>query len=243
MRYDTETGFYFLQSRYYDPETGRFLNADGYVTTGQGVNSYNMFIYCGNNPINRCDPSGNSWISNILKSVKNAIKKFARAYSVPSSKSTPKSSSYKSSLSIRNFKNSDGSYSLYDNRRHNPQSVFHEQILSGNVSKPSFSLKNKTVSLGSASATFMTGGWETEHFDLSLLDIGQAKLAAEYRNSNVDITAMASAWAPSATIVIWDVNITLSAHVGSIGFKADGDKSGFDFGAAWGYGASVSVDW
>ncbi len=241
--YDSETGFYYLQSRYYDPETGRFINADGYVTTGQGVNSYNMFIYCGNNPINRCDPSGNSWISNILKSVKNAIKKFARAYSVPSSKSTPKSSSYKSSLSIRNFKNSDGSYSLYDNRRHNPQSVFHEQILSGNVSKPSFSLKNKTVSLGSASATFMTGGWETEHFDLSLLDIGQAKLAAEYRNSNVDITAMASAWAPSATIVIWDVNITLSAHVGSIGFKADGDKSGFDFGAAWGYGASVSVDW
>ena len=241
--YDNETGFYYLQSRYFDPETGRFLNADGYVATGQGVNSYNMFIYCGNNPINRCDPSGNSWISNILKSVKNAIKKFARAYSVPSSKSTPKSSSYKSSLSIRNFKNSDGSYSLYDNRRHNPQSVFHEQILSGNVSKPSFSLKNKTVSLGSASATFMTGGWETEHFDLSLLDIGQAKLAAEYRNSNVDITAMASAWAPSATIVIWDVNITLSAHVGSIGFKADGDKSGFDFGAAWGYGASVSVDW
>ena len=32
--YDNETGFYFLQSRYYDPETGRFLNADGYVSTG-----------------------------------------------------------------------------------------------------------------------------------------------------------------------------------------------------------------
>ena len=56
--YDSETRFYYLQSRYYDPETGRFINADGYVTTGQGVNSYNMFIYCLNNPILMADTSG-----------------------------------------------------------------------------------------------------------------------------------------------------------------------------------------
>ena len=31
--YDNETGFYYLQSRYYDPSTGRFINADGYVST------------------------------------------------------------------------------------------------------------------------------------------------------------------------------------------------------------------
>ena len=50
--YDTETGFYYLQSRYYDPTTGRFLNADGYITTGQGLTSYNMYAYCSNNPVN-----------------------------------------------------------------------------------------------------------------------------------------------------------------------------------------------
>ncbi len=49
---------YYLQSRYYDSNTGRFLNADGFVTTGQGVLSYNMFAYCGNNPVMLCDPSG-----------------------------------------------------------------------------------------------------------------------------------------------------------------------------------------
>ncbi len=59
--YDVETGFYYLQSRYYDPETRRFLNADGYVSTGQGVLGYNMFAYCGNNPVNRADPTGQSW--------------------------------------------------------------------------------------------------------------------------------------------------------------------------------------
>ena len=37
---------------YYDPQTGRFLNADGYVSTGQDKNGTNMFAYCGNSPVN-----------------------------------------------------------------------------------------------------------------------------------------------------------------------------------------------
>ena len=56
--YDTETGFYYLQSRYYDPVTCRFLNADVYVSTGQGILGYNMFAYCRNNPVRRIDRSG-----------------------------------------------------------------------------------------------------------------------------------------------------------------------------------------
>ena len=56
--YDYETGFYYLQSRYYNPEWGRFLNADGYVSTGTGMLGYNMFAYCNNNPVMFVDPSG-----------------------------------------------------------------------------------------------------------------------------------------------------------------------------------------
>ena len=58
--YDTDSGFYYLQSRYYDPVTHRFINADGYVSTGAGVIGHNMFAYCNNNPVNCCDPSGMS---------------------------------------------------------------------------------------------------------------------------------------------------------------------------------------
>ena len=47
--YDTETGFYYLNSRYYDPEVGRFLNADGQLNTG--LLGYNLFAYCENNPV------------------------------------------------------------------------------------------------------------------------------------------------------------------------------------------------
>jgi RHS repeat-associated protein len=60
-RYDSETGLYYLQSRYYNPEWGRFINADGYVNTGQGIVGSNMFAYCGNNPISRIDSAGYSW--------------------------------------------------------------------------------------------------------------------------------------------------------------------------------------
>ena len=56
--YDVETGWYYLNSRYYDPATGRFINADGYASTGQGLLGANMFAYCLNNPVNRVDPSG-----------------------------------------------------------------------------------------------------------------------------------------------------------------------------------------
>lgn len=59
--YDEETGLYYLQSRYYDPLTGRFLNADVYCDTKSGTPlSTNMFAYCENNAINNVDYSGNS---------------------------------------------------------------------------------------------------------------------------------------------------------------------------------------
>jgi len=64
--YDSETGFYYLNSRYYDPETGRFINADSYISTGQGLAGNNMFAYCGNDPINRLDSNGELWFELIL---------------------------------------------------------------------------------------------------------------------------------------------------------------------------------
>ena len=56
--YDTELGLYYLQSRYYNPEMGRFINADAYTSTGQGILGNNMFAYCNNNPVVYCDPNG-----------------------------------------------------------------------------------------------------------------------------------------------------------------------------------------
>ena len=56
--YDTETGFYYLQSRYYDPEIGRFINADGQLNQQERISGYNLFAYCNNDPINMIDSDG-----------------------------------------------------------------------------------------------------------------------------------------------------------------------------------------
>ncbi len=57
---DTETNLYYLQSRYYDAYTGRFINADdaGNLGIGDELLSYNLFSYCANNPVMGYDPTG-----------------------------------------------------------------------------------------------------------------------------------------------------------------------------------------
>ncbi len=57
--YDSELGLYYLNARYYDPEIGRFINADDEdFLLDKDNNAYNLFAYCYNNPINYLDPSG-----------------------------------------------------------------------------------------------------------------------------------------------------------------------------------------
>jgi RHS repeat-associated protein len=71
-RYDSETGLYYLQSRYYDAGMGRFVNADVYVDTGNSVLSTNMFAYCENNPVNMSDPNGDI-AANVVGAVVGAV--------------------------------------------------------------------------------------------------------------------------------------------------------------------------
>ena len=76
---DTETGLYYLMSRYYDAVTHRFINADGYFQSGTSILEANTFAYCGNNPVSHSDTNGNSWFSNIVSTVMgmllNVVKK------------------------------------------------------------------------------------------------------------------------------------------------------------------------
>jgi RHS repeat-associated protein len=63
-RYDTETNLYYLQSRYYNPELGRFVNADDtdVVTSAlDDITDKNLFAYCDNNAVSRLDSNGYIW--------------------------------------------------------------------------------------------------------------------------------------------------------------------------------------
>ena len=62
--YDEELGMYYLNSRYYDPETGRFVNADDVEvlkTTPTALTDKNLYSYCDNNPVGRKDGTGAVW--------------------------------------------------------------------------------------------------------------------------------------------------------------------------------------
>ena len=83
--YDTETGYYYLNSRYYDPTTGRFLNADNRISgAGGDIRGYNLFSYCFNNPVNMSDQDGNwpqwfkdavKWVThNVIKPIVDVVK-------------------------------------------------------------------------------------------------------------------------------------------------------------------------
>ena len=84
--YDNETGFYYLQSRYYDPVVGRFINVDNTLSGVNGpILGYNLFAYSFNNPINLDDSNGDwpKWAKNVVKAVvktvNNTVKTVGRA--------------------------------------------------------------------------------------------------------------------------------------------------------------------
>ena len=72
--YDNESGFYYLQSRYYDPATGRFLNADdtAYIGASGTILGYSLFAYCENNPVSYMDSTGN-WLLQAICGIAGAV--------------------------------------------------------------------------------------------------------------------------------------------------------------------------
>ena len=61
--YDAETGFYYVYSRYYDSEIGRWISPEpnvynGEFDDGSGLLAYNVFAYCANNPVVFMDETG-----------------------------------------------------------------------------------------------------------------------------------------------------------------------------------------
>ena len=60
--YDEDTGLYYLNARYYDPQWRRFISPDSTAYLDlESVNGLNLYAYCGNDPVNNIDPSGNLW--------------------------------------------------------------------------------------------------------------------------------------------------------------------------------------
>ena len=64
--FDSDSGLYYVSSRYYNPEVGRWINADNRFDVGAGFAGYNLFAYCANNPVILFDPEGGFAVSTLL---------------------------------------------------------------------------------------------------------------------------------------------------------------------------------
>ncbi len=76
--FDIEIGLYYLQTRYYDPETGRFISMDdiSYIDP-ESIHGLNLYAYCDNNPVMRTDSQGTNWWTDFWNSVAGAIAKIS----------------------------------------------------------------------------------------------------------------------------------------------------------------------
>lgn len=92
MLYDAATGLYLTKTRAYNPKTGRFLQRD--ILDESGKNGVykgfpfgkdaigtNLYAWCGNNPVTRVDPSGNSWLTDLIRGAARAVTHLAQVAS------------------------------------------------------------------------------------------------------------------------------------------------------------------
>ena len=242
--YDAELGMYYLQSRYYDPTLKRFINADSYASTGQSFMGHNSFLYCNNNPTNKSDASGT--LPGRVTDYDCILKYFGtywnyyqyrNKYEVPSG--------YGNNYGgVSSFKNKDGSYSIYDNQRQHPDSIFHEQTFVINTSGTTFSANSGMPTYVSARAELITGGWEFEHIDLSIFDFGIASGSLGFGDNGFKASGEVTIWQPSISIDIKDVTIELGVKAGTLGSSREiwGEKIEIGGNTPL-FGAYISISW
>ena len=217
--YDRDLELYYLNSRYYDPNTGRFINPDKFVSTGQDFIGYNMYAYCGNNPVGRIDRLGFLWspIENALSDVFGWLDKYAL--------------------------NDDGTYSLYDNDRFRDEDAWHEQIFAVSGSKPEFNLAEGDIGLGGVAIDLYTGGWEGDYVDVSLFDFGHAEASAKFSDGKINVGASASLWSPSVSFTLFGVEFEIGAEVVTAGVGFNANSGGFSLNCGLMFGFCFGVNW
>ncbi|MCH5183677.1 MAG: DNRLRE domain-containing protein [Oscillospiraceae bacterium] len=235
--YDSETGFYYLNSRYYDPEVGRFLNADTFVSTGTGIVGYNMFAYCNNNPVIYKDPSGNASFYFQKDSLNDLIKAISDGGGGSGGGHLPPKKELE-----------ELDESIYDSNRHQVHGhPFRERLFGVSWSAPDIVVDDCTrilLELGEAGFYGYKIKWDYPHLELEGT-LGSAYVFASIGGDSVfSIGAQTSAVSGSFCIKIGRFEICFAGYVGGVGgtfklFSSEGTGGSLCVGI----GGGIFVKW
>lgn len=207
--YDNETGLYYLNSRYYNPVWGRFINADGYISTGQGIMGYNMYIYCGNNPINNSDGSGKIFkkiirkakkrVKKVVKKVKKIVKKVAKKAKTKIKKAIIRVATETVDSLADTFNTNKKTFTAevgYGYGLTFSTKINGSKVKAGNSARKSIKIKNgtikKTLSINSNSSSVI-GGSQSKEIDCDKMEICSIDALIEGENTGqIDLTTIES---------------------------------------------------
>ena len=238
--YDTETGFYYLQSRYYDPSIGRFINADTFASTGQSFLGHNMFAYCNNSPVFHSDPNGyllqnDKLNSNTLLTYGGGSSGLGRVIITPGKPQRQESL-----------------YVGYDNHRLTPNKIYHEQAFIFDATLFELDLpglsddgaKSVDLILVGASAQLISGGWEFDGFgEIKPFEIISVEASARIGYDGFNVSAIAALWQPSLSFEYKGRSITFTLNVCSVGGEVALGPGKVKVGKGGLVGWSIEVGW
>ncbi len=256
--YDTETGWYYLQSRYYDPTVCRFLNADAIIGANGGFVGFNIFAYCNNNPVAFYDPSGmfceicyqnelcgldEKHICTDSLDYSNGSTYNAWWEQYPSNTSGDPVYDYNITLEANDTNVLDELNGALGDAVAN--SGFGDNASCFEITPPSISLTDKGLTVTIAQheikgETYSYGPFECSPYDCAYVNIG-----AYFGVEGVNISGIISAYSPTLLKVdCGDFNIEIGAEIGSIGGQYEFSwTEGFRFKQSALVGFDVSITW
>jgi RHS repeat-associated protein len=216
--YDTESGFYYLNSRYYDPETGRFINADDptmLLSNAGIVGGANLFAYCLNNPIMRIDNLGKSSHLNHMVSV-------------------IRMEDMKSVFSFLSTENN-----LWTTGRYNVNLGFIEgvEVLFGHTTNTNYAISNDGIIL-------IGGNFSAVEFAFYILSTESSpiRFSANLGYANAWVGSGFGIMLSALTLELDNSYFNIQGHAGAIGISL-GLKNGTITGSiAYGFGVSFTIN-
>ena len=241
--YDTETGFYYLQSRYYDPGVGRFVNLDGFVSTGAGFSGFNMFAYCNNNPVMYVDYSGLKVYPADFVGPIQPGDTYENSFVGPPAPTYLKSNNANSETVANDIE-----FSFYDSKRINSNASYREQIFVVEMS-PMISrgfdengFYDECFVGIDASFIMFANGWEYDRLDLSLFDLFKVNGNLGFDKSFIGVEFTAAVWSPTITYEFDTFEISIGLDLG-ISYSYGYGENGFKFSSGTpGLSGNVSVN-